>query len=171
MPWKNGKGTTAQIAIGPDDAIFPENFSWRISSAEVNSNDPFSQFEGCERLLVITKGAGLLLNGEKLAHGEVLEFSGETPIDAELVEGPIVDLGVIYRSEKIRAQMKVLDLSNNSFLNFESGIHFIYCLHGMMQLGDLIIHAEDTVRIEKKGPVNLGGLNHSVYVLISIFPN
>jgi hypothetical protein len=78
---------------------------------------------------------------------------------------------VIYRPDKVRAQMQVLDLSKNSFLNFESGIHFIYCLHGMMTLGDLIIHAEDTVKIEKKGPVNLGGLNHSVYVLISIFTN
>ncbi|UYL08198.1 HutD family protein [Bdellovibrio sp. SKB1291214] len=169
MPWKNGQGMTAQIALGPDDAVFPKEFSWRISSAEVNGDGPFSRFEGCERLLIVTKGAGLLLNGDKLGHGEVFAFSGDIDINAELIQGPIVDLGVIYRPDKVRVEMKVLDLSKNSFLNFETGIHFIYCLHGMLQLSDFIIHAEDTVRIEKRGPINLGGLNHSVYILISIF--
>ncbi|WP_413587521.1 HutD family protein [Bdellovibrio sp. HCB274] len=95
MPWKNGKGQTAQIAIGPEGASFPGDFSWRISSAAVNSDDPFSSFPGCDRLLVVTEGAGLSLNGKELPPLKVLRFSGEESMDAKLLEGPVVDLGII----------------------------------------------------------------------------
>ncbi|QLY27119.1 HutD family protein [Bdellovibrio sp. KM01] len=170
MPWKNGKGLTSQIALGPEGSSFPDNFSWRISSAQVNSNDPFSKFSGCDRLLMVTQGAGLSLNGSHLLPLQVISFAGETEIQAELIEGPVVDLGVIFKRDSVRAEMKVLNLSEIAELSLEDGIHFIFCLRGRLNVQDLMIHAEDTVRIEKQSVIKLDGLNHSSYVLISIFP-
>ncbi|WP_413561438.1 HutD family protein [Bdellovibrio sp. HCB209] len=168
MPWKNGKGTTAEIAIGPEGAQFPNDFLWRFSSAEVSNNDPFSNFPGCDRLLMITQGAGLVLNGEELRPQRVLSFAGETLISAELIEGPIVDLGVIYQRDKIQAKMQILNLSEAGTLDLKAGVHFIYCLRGMLKLGDHKIHAADTLRVDGSAQLELDGLNHSEYVCVSI---
>ena len=48
MPWKNGLGVTAQIAIHPPGATLAD-FTWRISSAEVRGSNPFSNFAGTPR--------------------------------------------------------------------------------------------------------------------------
>jgi environmental stress-induced protein Ves len=168
MPWKNGKGFTSQIALGPEGAVFPNHFSWRVSSAQVNSNDPFSNFDGCDRLLMVTQGAGLSLNGNHLVPLQVISFAGETVIQAELLEGPVVDLGVIFKRDSVRAGMQVLNLSDESDLRLEGDIHFVYCLRGRLNILGHEIHAEDSVRIESVSEVKLDGLNHSVYVLISI---
>lgn len=170
MPWKNGKGLTSQIALGPEGSSFPDNFLWRISSAQVNGNDPFSNFIGCDRLLTVTQGAGLSLNGSDLVPRQVISFAGETEIQAELIEGPVVDLGVIFKRDSVRAEMKVLDLSEVAELKLAEGIHFIYCLRGRLSIQEFLVHAEDCVRIEKQTVIKLDGLNHSSYVLISIFP-
>ncbi len=168
MPWKNGKGQTAQIALGPRGASFPENFLWRMSSAQVNSNDPFSNFEGYDRLLMVTQGTGLSLNGSHLLPLQVISFAGETAIQAELLEGPVVDLGVIFKRDSVRAEMQVLNLSDVSLLKLDGDIHFVYCLRGKLSIRDLEIHAEDSVRIENVSEIQLDGLNHSAYVLITI---
>ncbi len=43
MPWKNGGGETAEIAVFPPSADLSE-FGWRISMATVSSDGPFSAF-------------------------------------------------------------------------------------------------------------------------------
>ncbi|MDN3711112.1 HutD family protein [Paracoccus cavernae] len=63
MPWKNGKGVTIAIAIHPADASV-ENFDWRLSTATVDSDGPFSVFEGIERSLSVLTGDGLVLSVE-----------------------------------------------------------------------------------------------------------
>ncbi|WP_413578650.1 HutD family protein [Bdellovibrio sp. HCB290] len=168
MPWKNGKGQTEQIAIGPEGAVFPNDFSWRISSATVNNDDPFSNFPGCDRFLVVTEGAGLSLNGKELHPLKVLHFSGEELIDAKLLEGPVVDLGVIFRRNVISASMKILNLSDVSQLELGYGTYFVFCIRGKLQLDELEIHAGDSLRIDKTASLKLDGLNHSVYALIAI---
>ncbi|WP_413581443.1 HutD family protein [Bdellovibrio sp. HCB288] len=168
MPWKNGKGLTAQIAIGPEGATFPDDFFWRISSAQVNGDDPFSNFPGCDRKLVITQGTGLTLKGKDLHPLDVLEFSGEEVIHAKLIEGPVVDLGIIYRRDRIQAEMKVLNLHEISTLNFEGGRHFIFCLRGRLQVHEHLVHAGDCIMIQSLSTLELAGLNHSSYVLISV---
>ena len=38
VPWKNGGGTTAEVAAFPEGSTF-ETFGWRISMADVASTD------------------------------------------------------------------------------------------------------------------------------------
>ena len=59
-PWKNGGGSTTEIAIGPAGASL-EDFDWRISMARVASDGPFSDFPGIDRTLAVIKGSGLVL--------------------------------------------------------------------------------------------------------------
>lgn len=73
MPWKNGQGTTSQIAMHPKNL-------WRLSAATISQPDPFSEYKNCWRLLCLWKGDGLLLNNIKLNPNEVYRFDGEDPI-------------------------------------------------------------------------------------------
>ncbi|WP_413587522.1 hypothetical protein [Bdellovibrio sp. HCB274] len=64
--------------------------------------------------------------------------------------------------------MKILNLSDISEVELGQGEYFIFCLRGKIQLDELEVHAGDCVRINNTAKLALGGLNHSVYALISI---
>jgi environmental stress-induced protein Ves len=101
-PWKNGGGSTTEIAIGPGNASLG-NFDWRISMAQVASDGPFSDFSGIDRTLAVIKGSGLVLTigndaPVTLASGtDPVSFPGDTPTSAHLTAGEITDLNVMTR--------------------------------------------------------------------------
>jgi uncharacterized protein len=105
VPWKNGGGSTTQIAIGPPEAGF-DDFDWRISLATIASDGPFSQFPGVDRTLVLLEGHGATLDvdGEDrilLCEDEpVLAFDGEAAVHATLNRGPTTDFNVMTRRER-----------------------------------------------------------------------
>src|SRR5664279_141983 len=102
MPWKNGGGSTAEIAIVPAGADLSERFLWRVSSTRVEASGPFSRFPGQARSLLLLEGAGLLLTIEgkgrqRLKHpGQVVTFAGDDAVDATLIQGPCMDFGLIH---------------------------------------------------------------------------
>lgn len=102
MPWKNGGGTTTEIATGPVGAAF-DDFGWRVSIADVASDGPFSIFSGIDRTLAIIAGHGIALTidgkpAATLREGdEALAFDGGVPTSAALLNGPIRDLNVMTR--------------------------------------------------------------------------
>lgn len=102
MPWKNGGGTTLQLAISPK-GVGLEDFAWRISSAQVAVDGAFSSYPGVDRSLVVLAGNGLRLQREdgqiETLHsgGAVAVFAGEEAIDAQLLDGPITDLNLMTR--------------------------------------------------------------------------
>jgi uncharacterized protein len=114
LPWKNGRGTTRELALWPCGASFERgDFDWRISAAAVAENGPFSPFPGLERVLVLTEGAGLWLEhggASPRVHVERLapyRFAGEWPTSAELCGGPVEDFNVLCRRGKARAEVEV----------------------------------------------------------------
>jgi len=101
MPWKDGGGSTTEIAIEPAGGSLAEPFLWRVSSARVEASGPFSHFPGRARLLTLLEGSGLILDidgqgRQRLKHpGQVVAFPGEAAVHATLIQGPCVDFGVI----------------------------------------------------------------------------
>jgi environmental stress-induced protein Ves len=110
MPWKNGGGSTTEIAIGPADASL-ESFDWRISMAEVATDGPFSTFDGIDRTLAVIQGSGMELKiGEQAAvvlgcESAPLSFPGDTPTTARLLAGEITDLNVMTRRGRFGHRM------------------------------------------------------------------
>lgn len=109
MPWKNGGGSTIQVAIAPADATL-ENFDWRISMARVATPGPFSRFPGVDRTLAVIDGSGIhltidgatvTLKGTSPPH----VFAGEAETTAALIEGPIHDLNVMSRRAHYRHRL------------------------------------------------------------------
>ncbi|MGI4861299.1 MAG: HutD/Ves family protein [Janthinobacterium lividum] len=62
MAWKNGGGTTSEIAVWPRAASF-DAFVWRVSVAEIAQDGAFSDFPGVDRTIVLLSGAGMDLEG------------------------------------------------------------------------------------------------------------
>lgn len=104
-PWKNGGGSTTEIAIAPVGATF-DKFDWRISLATISANGPFSVFPGVDRTLALVGGAGLLLDiGDEgrfvLSEDDpIVEFGGESGVVATLTLGPTTDFNVMTARER-----------------------------------------------------------------------
>jgi environmental stress-induced protein Ves len=116
-PWKNGRGSTRELALGPEHASFERgDFDWRISAAGVAEPGPFSVFHGFERVLVVTSGAGLVLEHgphaprARLRRMEPYRFSGDWPTGAELVGGPVEDFNVLARRGCFEAEALAVEL-------------------------------------------------------------
>ncbi len=119
VPWKNGRGFTDELALWPRGASFEKgDFLWRVSRATVEESGPFSAFPGFERVLVVTQGAGLVLEHGTLASRAQVErlvpyrFSGDWPTRAELVEGRVEDFNVLCRRGDARADVEVWTASS-----------------------------------------------------------
>ncbi|WP_066732037.1 HutD family protein [Cupriavidus sp. D384] len=113
-PWKNGGGTTREIAAWPPGAGM-DTFDWRISVADIAADGPFSAFPGIDRQIVLIDGAGVHLQAhdDSFCHklvrvGEPFAFSGDTAIHAALVDGPTRDFNVMTRRGRCRAEVRLM---------------------------------------------------------------
>jgi environmental stress-induced protein Ves len=101
MPWKNGAGTTLEIAVQGRQG---EAFDWRLSLALVEQDCAFSAYAGYERHTALVEGAGFELRspeGSTLSFtqvGQVHAYEGATPWECRLRAGPAWDLNLIARS-------------------------------------------------------------------------
>lgn len=101
-PWKNGGGTTTEIAVYPPDAVLDE-FDWRISLATISQDGPFSVFAGIDRTLALIEGPGTNLDfdGDRRfflsEEDPIVEFAGESSVMATVANGPTTDFNVMTR--------------------------------------------------------------------------
>jgi environmental stress-induced protein Ves len=107
VSWKNGGGITTEIAARPRGAAL-DAFDWRVSTARIAREGPFSAFPGIDRTLAIVSGNGLVLEVEGRdpmtlsAGSEPIAFPGDVPTYARLAAGPIADLNVMTRRGRFR---------------------------------------------------------------------
>ncbi|MEJ8634366.1 HutD family protein [Streptomyces sp. MS2.AVA.5] len=112
VPWKNGGGTTREVAVAPDGAG-TDDFDWRISLADVGVDGPFSAFPGVERILTVADGAGmeLTVGGERTVADQRYRpyaFPGDVPTDGRLLGGPVVNFNVMYRRDRTECRTSVV---------------------------------------------------------------
>lgn len=113
MVWKNGGGETREIIAHPPGAD-TASFDWRISMARVETDGPFSVFEGVERTLALLDGEALELTIEGggshrlTPSSDPLPFAADAPTSARVPSGPIVDLNVMVRRGRFTAKVERL---------------------------------------------------------------
>jgi environmental stress-induced protein Ves len=106
MPWKNGGGTTIEIARFPEGASL-EDFDWRVSMARVEKSGPFSSFPGIDRSLAVLEGDGVVLALPGRGSIELdrasppFVFPGDIEVVAELGV-PTLDFNVMTRRGRAR---------------------------------------------------------------------
>jgi environmental stress-induced protein Ves len=109
--WKNGGGSTAEIAVEPSGASL-DSFDWRISMAQVTSDGPFSEFPGIDRTLAVVRGDGLVLTiggtaPVTLERGsDPISFAGDIATSARLIAGEITDLNVMTRRRRFSHRLQ-----------------------------------------------------------------
>jgi environmental stress-induced protein Ves len=111
MPWKNGRGSTLQIAS--DAPPGGDEWSWRLSIAEVPERAAFSPFPGVDRLIARLHGNGLALewNGRVAqvpATGPALAFAGEEQVTGVPDGGGVRDVNLMMRRQRWRGAMRVV---------------------------------------------------------------
>ena len=141
MPWRNGQGTTIEMAR-EDDA--EGAMLWRVSAADVIEAGAFSLFPGVDRILTLIEGRGFDLDFAD--HGRVapveplqpVRFSGDWMTRAEAIRGPSRDLNVMTVRGKASAIVQVRRDAASAPLADRS---LFYCLdgHPVLTIGDAVL--------------------------------
>ena len=109
MPWANGRGTSYEIASNRDDE---DRWSWRVAIAPVVVDGQFSSLPGVNRELVVIEGNGMVLDVDgksvECMPSQVVRFSGDSITFARLVDGSVVDLGLMTTRGSIIGSMVVI---------------------------------------------------------------
>lgn len=109
MPWKNGGGSTMEIA--QQRCVDDSGYDWRLSIAQIDVDGPFSMFPGYSRIITVLHGDGMVLqiNGvdsEALGLLQPLSFDGGATVQCRLLGSPIEDFNLIYRTDRINAALR-----------------------------------------------------------------
>jgi len=114
-PWKNGGGTTQEIACWPPGAGLSD-FGWRVSIATIAAPGPFSVFAGFDRSIMLLEGEGVRLRSRdgRIDHRldvphRPFAFAGDAEIDCTLQGGASSDFNVMTRRGQWQAEVRVLE--------------------------------------------------------------
>ncbi|MGE0154698.1 MAG: HutD family protein [Reyranellaceae bacterium] len=120
VPWKNGGGVTTDIAAEYAPGAEPggwQGMIWRLSRTRIEKPGPFSDLPGCDRLLAVTEGAGLVLHPQGRPALDVrtpfrpVRFAGEWAIDSELTQGPVGVLNLLADRTRIAIDLSFVAAS------------------------------------------------------------
>jgi len=135
MPWKNGGGTTTEIAVFPEGASLSD-FDWRISMAHVGADGPFSSFPGIDRTLCVLTGNGIRLafgDGEAVmldrATGPYF-FAADRAVDGQLIGGAIDDLNVMSRRGRWQHEVQRFSSQGQQAVAIDSGLVVAFAHQG-----------------------------------------
>ena len=144
MPWKNGNGSTTELAIFPEGEDFRKGeFLWRISSANVDEAGAFSFFPFHHRWLTVIGGKGLRLRQNDL-HSPIAQqtvevrplmlhsFDGAIETHCELLGGPVTDFNVFARKSRVMASTKVIEIKKDEEFSWKPAARwsFVYVVSG-----------------------------------------
>jgi environmental stress-induced protein Ves len=137
--WRNQQGWTREIHRDRDN----DDWSWRLSIAEVERDSPFSSFPGVERELVLLSGHGMRLRfddgevHELLPPHDKLRFAGERGVTGELIDGPTHDFNLMWRRERVQAELWHRPLVGPMVIFAEAGSSWaVHLLAGRARFAD-----------------------------------
>ncbi|WP_373989058.1 HutD family protein [Duganella sp. BuS-21] len=164
-PWKNGGGSTTEIAVSPAGAGF-DDFDWRVSLATIAQDGPFSVFPGIDRSLALVDGDGVLLDfGDErfvLSPSEpVIEFAGEDAVHATVTGRNTTDFNVMTRRGQCRHRLELRAVRGTEALKRRAGTTLLFLADGesltlssareriaMVRYDTVVMEAEDDWTLE-----------------------
>lgn len=170
--WRNDGGWTREIVRVPATVVdsagavgAADSFDWRVSIADVETDGPFSAFDGFDRVLVLLDGAGMDLHFTVTGETTRLrpadrraKFAGEAPIHATLVDGPTSDFNLMSRREGLMATARYGDFTDSLSVGHAGVTAGVYLVAGSALLpdgtellaGDTVV-GDDGERLELAG--------------------
>ena len=173
MPWKNGQGTTTEIAAAPAGAGL-EDFDWRLSIARMEADAPFSAFPGIVRTLAVIEGAGLTLAvaGEAPMTLDQASaphrFAADQPTEGRLLDGPVSNLNIMTRRAGCTHMMRRVRFQGELEVS-AAGTLLVLCHSGGIEIGGISLGPLDCALIEETEKAALHSSAASSAFLIDIF--
>jgi len=147
LPWKNGLGSTLEIATDATEPGGP--WSWRLSLADVPSRAPFSKFPGIDRHLAVLDGLGMkLYRGEadpteaaqqSIAiprEGTAFAFAGEEVFIGEPIGHGVRDANLMLDRRYWRGSLEVLRNASERSVSTDADLTLVYAAQGTCFLLD-----------------------------------
>jgi environmental stress-induced protein Ves len=107
MPWKNGGGITRDVALS---GVGPDDFTWRVSLAEIERPGPFSRYPGIDRQFVPVHGkVQLTIEDRPVTVGpadDPCAFPGEAAVFGYPLTGTVEALNVMTRRGGAQAALR-----------------------------------------------------------------
>jgi len=170
MPWKNGGGSTTEIAVFPLDAGIGA-FDWRVSMAGVVADGAFSSFPGIDRTLAVLSGEGIVLSAEGQAavqltrEADPVSFPGDVATSATLIAGPILDLNVMtqrgrftHRLTRHRASVDIVP---------EADVTLVLSRGQGLRVGEAVLDVDDAALLD--GPAKVIPVGTAEFFVIELW--
>ncbi|MEX2649979.1 MAG: HutD family protein [Alphaproteobacteria bacterium] len=138
MPWRNGLGTTREIAVRPEAA--PDRFAWRASIATVDQACAFSAFPGYDRIITVIDGNGMTLRIDGAEHRldrryVPFAFRGEAAVTCTPLDGAIHDLNIMVDRSRHEASVVPLSVGGDGEVrNTRAVAILVVCLGGSVHV-------------------------------------
>lgn len=176
--WKNGGGTTTELARNGD----APRWLWRLSVADVEHSGPFSDFTGYRRLIVLLDGRGMALSFDAAAPVVLDEryrpfaFDGGSRTHCDLLEGPLRDMNLIFDAMRVDASLDVCTLATGASLRVAaSECALLHAIGGRFDvaIGDdsVALSPGDTLQVDEREalPITATALDaHAVLAQVAI---
>lgn len=112
-PWKNGGGSTREVACRPDGADM-NAFNWLVSIATIAQSGSFSILSGVDRVIMLLVGNGVHLRSSSGIDHTLdqtytpFAFPGDIALDCTLLGNTSTDFNVMSRRGALHADVQVL---------------------------------------------------------------
>lgn len=176
-PWKNGGGTTTEVAAFPVGVGF-DHFGWRISIADIARGGPFSQFPGIDRILAMLKGrVSLSIAGRDIldlsSDAPPVEFPGDIETGADLIDGAATDLNVMTRRGVFAARVTRRSCGNPITASSDAAATFLFPLTAATlrdPIADVPLVPRDAISLMAGESADLYGPPDGDFYAVEIFP-
>ncbi|TRZ72419.1 MAG: hypothetical protein D4R95_05210 [Actinobacteria bacterium] len=114
VPWRNGLGVQYEIIC---DGSLPDDWTWRLSTADITRDVPFSVFLNVDREFCVADGNGVTLNINGVDHRcepkSVTPFRGDDLVFATLIDGPVRALNLMVRDGAKQRSLRLSTAGEN----------------------------------------------------------
>jgi len=144
VPWKNGGGVTRELLRLP--AGGDDDWTLRISVADIAADGPFSPFPGVTRWFAVLEGAGVRLSFPErtldVQRGDTpLCFDGAQGPGCTLLDGPTRDLNVMVRHARAASLLTAASFLDEAEPGTSPGF-------GLFALQPLALHGAGALPVE-----------------------
>ena len=173
QPWKNGGGSTTQLAVEGDG----DRWLWRLSAADVAQSGPFSDFAGYERTLMLLDGDGmdLEIDGRVTTLRTPFEpfvFDGAAKTNCTLLGGPVRDLNLMVDRKRAQSSVQAVHPDHFRGARLHSQWALVYALRGWTRVAmdgiDVSLAPRELLRLDdpRGAELSLLGLERGARVAL-----
>jgi environmental stress-induced protein Ves len=166
MPWKNGLGTTIEIAIEPPGATL-DDFVYRVSMATLAVDGPFSSFPAVDRWIVLLDGGPVVLGEHRLVPLAPHAFPGELAPHGRL-EGPVArDFNLMLRRGRATGKLEVRTLGAGERVTLDGrATRIVFVAAGTVEAEGVAASEGETLWSD--GPVQMGTASGATTIVATI---